>query len=98
VTTYRLEFARRYFRRLEDIKERIAADNPAAAARMIERIRDAVSRLARFPASGRPGRVAGTRELVIAGTPYIVPYRVTGDAVQIITILHGAQRWPEQFP
>jgi addiction module RelE/StbE family toxin len=98
VTTYRLEFARRYFRRLEDIKERIAADNPAAASRMIERIRDAVSRLARFPASGRPGRVAGTRELVIAGTPYIVPYRVTGDAVQIITILHGAQRWPERFP
>jgi addiction module RelE/StbE family toxin len=98
VTTYRLEFARRCFRRLEDIKERIAADNPAAASRMIERIRDAVSRLARFPASGRPGRVAGTRELVIAGTPYIVPYRVTGDAVQIITILHGAQRWPERFP
>lgn len=97
MTTYRLEFAPRYFRRLEDIKERIAADNPAAASRMIERIRDAVSRLARFPASGRPGRVVGTRELVIPGTPYIVPYRVTGDAVQIITILHGAQRWPEQF-
>jgi addiction module RelE/StbE family toxin len=98
VTTYRLEFARRYFRRLEDIKERIAADNPAAAARMVSRIRDAVSRLARFPASGRPGRVVGTRELVIAGTPYIVPYRVTGDAVQVITILHSAQRWPERFP
>ncbi|MGA8402255.1 MAG: type II toxin-antitoxin system RelE/ParE family toxin [Stellaceae bacterium] len=98
MTTYRLEFARRYFRRLEDINERIAADNPAAAARMIARIRDAVNRLARFPASGSPGRVAGTRELVIAGTPYIVPYRVTGDAVQIITILHGAQRWPERFP
>lgn len=98
MTTYRLEFARRYFRRLEDINERIAADNPAAAARMIARIRDAVNRLARFPASGRPGRVAGTRELVIAGTPYIVPYRVKHDAVQIITMLHGAQRWPEQFP
>jgi addiction module RelE/StbE family toxin len=98
VTTYRLEFARRYFRHLEDIKERIAADNPAAAARMIERIRDAVSRLAGFPASGRPGRVVGTRELMIAGTPYIVPYRVKGDAVQIITILHSAQRWPERFP
>jgi addiction module RelE/StbE family toxin len=98
VTTYRLEFARRYFRRLDDIKERIAGDNPAAAARMVARIRDAVSHLARFPASGRPGRVVGTRELVIAGTPYIVPYRVKGDAVQIITILHGAQRWPERFP
>jgi addiction module RelE/StbE family toxin len=98
VTTYRLEFARRYFRRLEDIKERVATDNPAAAARLIARIRDAVSRLARFPASGRPGRVVGTRELVITGTPYIVPYRVRGDAVQIITILHSAQRWPERFP
>lgn len=98
MTTYRLEFAARYFRRLEDIKERIAADNPAAAARLIGRIRDAVSRLARFPESGRPGRVLGTRELVIAGTPYIVPYRVTGGAVQIITILHGAQRWPERLP
>jgi addiction module RelE/StbE family toxin len=97
VTTYRLEFARRYFRRLEDIKERIAADNPAAAARMVARIRDAVSRLARLPAYGRPGRVVGTRELVIAGTPYIVPYRVKGEVVQIITILHSAQRWPERF-
>jgi toxin ParE1/3/4 len=35
---------------------------------------------------------------MIAGTPYIVPYRVKGDAVQIITILHSAQRWPERFP
>ena len=47
---------------------------------------------------GRKGRVEGTRELVIAGTPYIVPYRVRDDVVQIITVLHNAQRWPDQFP
>src|SRR6266481_7310668 len=88
----------RYFRRLEDIRERIAADNPAAAIRMIERIRAAVTRLAGSPALGRPGRVAGTRELVIPRTPYIVPYRVTGDVVQIITVLHDAQRWPDKLP
>jgi toxin ParE1/3/4 len=98
VTPRRLEYAPRYFRRLEDIYERIAADNPTAARHMIERIRAAVTRLAASPALGRPGRVAGTRELVIPRTPYIVPYRVKGDVVQIITILHGAQRWPDRLP
>jgi addiction module RelE/StbE family toxin len=98
VTPRRLEYSRRYFRRLEDIRERIASDNPAAAQRMVERIRVAVERLTGFPASGRPGRVADTRELIISGTPYIVPYRVNGDVVQIITLLHSAQRWPDRFP
>ena len=98
MTPRRLEYAPRYFRRLEDIRERIAADNPTAASRMVERIRAAVARLAESPALGRQGRVAGTRELVISHTPYIVPYRIAGDVVQIITILHGAQRWPDRFP
>jgi plasmid stabilization system protein ParE len=65
---------------------------------MIERIRAAVVRLATSPALGRSGRVAGTRELVIPRTPYVVPYRVTGDVVQIITVLHSAQRWPDTLP
>ena len=98
MTPRHLEYAPRYFRRLEDIRERIASENPAAARRMIERIRAAVRRLASSPALGRPGRVADTRELVIPRTPYIVPYRVKGDFVQIITILHSAQRWPDRLP
>lgn len=97
MTARRLEYAPRYFRRLEDIRERIDADNPAAAERLMAHIRTAVERLARSPAIGRPGRVWGTRELIISGTPYIVPYRVAGEAVQIITILHSAQRWPDRF-
>ena len=98
MTLRRLEYAPRFFRRLEDIKERIAAENPAAASSMIERIRAAVTRLAESPALGRPGRAAETRELVIPCTPYTVPYRVKGDVVQMITILHGAQRWPGDLP
>ena len=94
---YRIVYPRLYARRLEDIYEHIAADNPAAAPRAIEQIRSAVERLREFPAIGRPGRVAGTRELVVAGTPYIVPYRVAADVVQIITVLHSAQRWPDRF-
>ena len=98
MTQLRLLYPRRYARRLEEIYEHIAADYPAAAARMIERIREAVERLAKFPAIGRPGRVDGTRELVVTGTAYIVPYRVRGGAVQIITILHSSERWPSVFP
>lgn len=94
----RLVYSRLYRSRLEDIYERIAADNPAAAPRIVERIRTTVERLQQFPAIGRLGRVAGTRELVVAGTPYIVPYRIKGEVVQIITVLHSAQRWPDRFP
>ena len=95
---YRLVYSRRYRRRLGDTHEWIATDNPSAAPRVIERIRTAVERLQEFPFLGRPGRVEGTRELVIPGTPYIAPYRVVGEAVQIITVMHGAQRWPDRFP
>jgi addiction module RelE/StbE family toxin len=98
VTQRRLEYAARYFRRLEEIRERIAEDNPAAATRTVLRIRATVERLSTSPGLGRPGRVAGTRELVVPGTPYIVPYRLRGDVVQIITVLHGAQKWPDRFP
>jgi toxin ParE1/3/4 len=46
---------------------------------------------------GRPGRVTGTRELVVDGTPYILPYRVRNRVVQILRVLHGARRWPQRF-
>lgn len=98
MTRRRLVYSRRYRRQLEEIYERITVDNPAAAPRVIQRIRTAVERLQEFPAIGRPGRVADTRELVVSGTPYIVPYRVKDDIVQIIGVLHSAQRWPDRFP
>jgi len=94
----RIDYAARYFRRLEDARERIAEDNPAAAARLVERIQTTVERLRDFPALGRPGRVSGTRELVIPGTSYIVPYRMVGDQIQILALVHSAQRWPDRFP
>jgi toxin ParE1/3/4 len=74
--------------------EYISQGNPAAAERIVQTILNAVENLKRFPASGRPGRVAGTRELVISRTPYIVPYRVRGDTVELLLVLHGARKWP----
>jgi toxin ParE1/3/4 len=85
---------------LQDLKhlyDYIADDNPDAARKMVSRIREAASRLRRNPRIGRVGRVPETRELVIAGTPYIVAYRIEGRKVQIVAVIHGAQRWPDSF-
>jgi len=77
--------------------EYIARDNPRAAAKMVGSIATSVARLTRHPAMGRPGRVAGTRELVVPGTPYIIPYRVRGDFVEILRVFHAARKWPRSF-
>ena len=83
---------------LDEAAEFISQDNPQAASRQIKRIRDAAARLlSDHPNAGRPGRVHGTRELVITDTPFILPYRVVNNTVQILLILHGARKWPEQF-
>ena len=78
--------------------EYISRDNPSPAERIVDEIFAATDRLAAFPAMGRPGRVPGTRELVVSSTPYIVPYRVRGQVVEIIRVLHGARKWPEELP
>jgi len=82
------------------ILDYIARDNPAAAERVEQRLVNAVSSLAEQPHRGRPGRVEGTRELVIPRLPYIVIYRIverplrTTSEIAIMRVLHGARRWP----
>ena len=75
----------------------IAEDDPQAAATMDDRIEAAAGRLIDFPESGRPGRVEGTRELVIARTPYVAPYQIVGDTVRILRVIHGARVWPHDM-
>jgi toxin ParE1/3/4 len=76
----------------------IEAESPRAAVVIDDRIRRHVAQLRRFPESGRPGRIEGTRELVIDRTPYIAAYRILGDKVRILRVLHGARLWPEEMP
>jgi toxin ParE1/3/4 len=93
----RVRWLRRALKNLDEEAEYIARDDPEAAARTVERIAASVERLASYPALGRPGRVAGTRELVIAGTAFVVPYRVRGETVEILRIFHAARKWPTTF-
>jgi toxin ParE1/3/4 len=75
----------------------IAEDNPIATVSMGDEIERQIEMLAEHPKLGRAGRVRGTRELVIAGTPYIVDYRIKGEVVQVLRVLHGALQWPKGF-
>jgi toxin ParE1/3/4 len=85
---------------LFEILDYIARNNPAAAERVEQRLVNAVSSLAQQPRRGRPGRVEGTRELVVPRLPYIVIYRIverplrTASEIAVMRVLHGARRWP----
>ncbi|KPV00047.1 addiction module toxin RelE [Variovorax paradoxus] len=78
----------------ERIFDFIEQDDPRAAIAVDERIATQVLLLMQFPEGGRPGRIEGTRELVIRRTPYIVAYRIERDGVRILRVLHSAQMWP----
>jgi toxin ParE1/3/4 len=94
-----LRYTRRARRHLDAIAEYIADRNPAAARRVGERIREAVSLLGDLPYIGREGVLAGTRELVVPGLPYVVVYRVDiaeQETVVILGVYHGAQLRPGQ--
>jgi toxin ParE1/3/4 len=79
---------------LEALRDYIARDNPSAAMRVAGRIAAAADRLARYPHLGRAGRQEGTRELVVPHTRYVVVYMLIEDRLEIVRVLHGAQRWP----
>lgn len=90
----RIEWSARAIEDREAIFDFILAEDPRAAVTVDERIAAATRRLIDFPDSGRIGRVAGTRELVVTGAPYVLPYCVDGDRILILRVLHAARLWP----
>lgn len=74
-----------------------AASDRNVAERLTFEMEARVARLADFPDMGRPGRVEGTREFVVSGTPYILPDRVRDGRVEILAALHASRQWPESF-
>jgi toxin ParE1/3/4 len=81
---------------LTAIREYIATDKPASAEGVAHRIRSTVDYLRDHPGIGRPGRIHGTRELVIAGLPYVVPYRVKREVIEILGVFHTSREWPTE--
>jgi addiction module RelE/StbE family toxin len=79
---------------LERISDYIAEDRPVTARRIALDIIRSVDALGTSPNRGRQGRAEGTRELVLAPLPFVAVYEVHDDEVQILRLLHGAQKWP----
>ena len=77
---------------LEEEATYIATEDTSAARMVVERVLQAVAMLAEQPALGRPGRIPGTRELVISRTRYLIPYRVRGDTVEVLRVFHTSRR------
>ena len=87
-----IKWLRTALRNLDDEATYIAQDSPRAAQQVVDRVLSAVAQLADQPGLGRPGRVPGTRELVVAKTRYIVPYRARGNRVEVLRVFHTSRR------
>lgn len=82
---------------LENIKAYIDEDNPRAALETVLKVVHSVNQLSKHPTIGGPGRLEGTRELIVADTPFIVPYRIKNEIIQILRVLHHSQKWPKKL-
>ena len=82
---------------LISIRDYIERDNPEAAERVAISIINSVEKLETNPLIGRLGRVPGTRELVVTRFPYIIPYRVRGERVELLRVFHSRQEWPDDM-
>lgn len=83
---------------IDSIHAYIAQHDPPAAERVFKVIGETAERLLVFPRSGPPGRIPGTRQIVVPGTPYLMPYLVEPDRIVILRVLHGRQDWPDTGP
>ena len=92
-----ISWTRRADKSLEYIEEYIAQDNKIAALETISKIIQAVEHLRAHSHLGKTGRILGTRELIIPSTPYIVPYRVKNEYIEILSVLHSAMEWPDNL-
>ena len=93
----RVVWSPRAIRHLVALRRHIERDSEQNAALVAERILRAIDLLATQPEMGRPGRVLGTRELVVTDTGFIIPYRAREKRLDLIAIFHGRQRWPEKL-
>jgi toxin ParE1/3/4 len=93
----RVKWLRNALLNLDEEATYIAAEDPTAARLVAQRIIEAVALLAEQPAMGRPGRVVGTRELLVPKTRYLIPYRIRADQVEILRVFHTSRKPPKRW-
>jgi toxin ParE1/3/4 len=93
----RIKWLRQALLDLDEVETYVAQENPLAAVEVVLKIIKTISLLSQQPGLGRVGRIPGTKELVVPSTPYIVPYRVKDNFVQILRVYHSARKWPTRL-
>ena len=93
----RIRWTRQALNNFDTAIHYIAADNPGNAQQVARKVWDSIQLLRQQPGMGRPGRVPGTRELIIADLPFIVPYAEHNGEIVILRIMHTSMKWPELF-
>ncbi|OEU76036.1 MAG: hypothetical protein BA874_03940 [Desulfuromonadales bacterium C00003068] len=93
----RVKWTRTSLANLDAAVKYIARDDSRAAQKVAQKIWDSSQMLALRPALGRLGRVSGTRELIVDGLPYVLPYIQKDDSIYILRVIHTAMRWPDSF-
>ena len=94
-----VKWLRKALQNFDDEAEYIALEDLEAARIAVQRIVKTIDLLKDNPALGHPGRIHGTRELVVTDTRYIVPYRVSPrlDRIEILRIFHTSRRLPVRW-
>jgi len=82
---------------LDQEAEYIATDNPEAARLIVQQISSSIALLAKNPSLGHPGRIIGTRELIVNKIRYLVPYRVRNESIEILRIFHTSRKLPKSW-
>lgn len=75
------------------IYDYVDAENPRAAAELDEQFERAANLLRTHPEMGRPGRIAGTRELIVRRR-YFLLYEISDNMVAILAVVHTSRLWP----
>lgn len=92
-----VKWLRRALENMDAAYDYLVAVNPVAALGFADEVTKALEQLQAFPSSGRPGRVPGTRELVLTKYSFIIPYRVMGNELQILRVFSTQQQLPESW-
>lgn len=93
----RVKWTRTALLNLDNAIEYIAEDRPVAARKVGQKIWNSAKMLADHPGMGRPGRILGTRELVISGLPFILPYIEKEGSIYILRVMHTSMKWSKAF-
>lgn len=92
-----IKWLRKAIANLEAEFRYIAEDDPQAAERFVNEVWRITLLLKEQPAMGREGRVPETRELILHNYPYIIPYRVRNNIIQILRVFHTHRKPPGKW-